>query len=346
MLPGVGRDHLLEDRRSAGEVALADHPGGGGDLLVGVRGGLGLSRGEREAGGEGDEAQDDYQLLAHFPPPKSKLLRSRRAGVFTRIRSRNPTAVGYDVGVEANVDGPVVGPYERILWSNPSMTFGSFDASPEREDFETAGAIGDRPAIAFSRSSVGIAQVEARRVRLGRHGRGAPQPAACVPAVPGGSPGRSLRVDVGRSGITARREPAAGARSAAAVCGPVRSARPPRRGPRSPRRAARSRVDAAGRAVGGRDAARDPGPARTVGRAAEDRRDAPARSRRPKRSGAPVEPAGAAVDGHVDREGRGRVGVSRVPGLPAADGVHAARVSDRAAAAAGRWCSSRKGRRT
>ena len=58
------------------------------------------------------------------------------------------------------MDGPVVGPYERILWSNPSMTFGSFDASPEREDFETAGAIGDRPAIAFSRSSVGIAQVK------------------------------------------------------------------------------------------------------------------------------------------------------------------------------------------
>ncbi len=38
------------------------------------------------------------------------------------------------------------------------MTFGSFDASPDSEDFETAGSIGDRPAIAFSRSSVGIAQ--------------------------------------------------------------------------------------------------------------------------------------------------------------------------------------------
>jgi AraC-like DNA-binding protein len=50
-----------------------------------------------------------------------------------------------------------VGPYERILWSNPSITFGSFDASPEFEGFETAGEIGDRPAIAFSRTAVGIA---------------------------------------------------------------------------------------------------------------------------------------------------------------------------------------------
>ena len=60
--------------------------------------------------------------------------------------------------MEARTAGPSVGPYERILWSNPSITFGSFDASPECEDFETAGSIGDRPAIAFSRSSVGIAQ--------------------------------------------------------------------------------------------------------------------------------------------------------------------------------------------
>ena len=37
------------------------------------------------------------------------------------------------------------------------MTFGSFDASPDMEDFATAGEIGDRPAIAFSRTSVGIA---------------------------------------------------------------------------------------------------------------------------------------------------------------------------------------------
>jgi AraC-like DNA-binding protein len=40
------------------------------------------------------------------------------------------------------------------------MTLGSFDASPECEDFETAGAVGDRPAIAFSRSSVGIVQAK------------------------------------------------------------------------------------------------------------------------------------------------------------------------------------------
>jgi AraC-like DNA-binding protein len=44
-----------------------------------------------------------------------------------------------------------------LLWSNPSIAFGSFDASPDMEDFETAGEIGDRPAIAFSRTPVGIA---------------------------------------------------------------------------------------------------------------------------------------------------------------------------------------------
>lgn len=54
--------------------------------------------------------------------------------------------------------GPTLGPYERLLWSNPSITLGSFDASPDFADFETAGAIGDRPAIAFSRTCVGIAQ--------------------------------------------------------------------------------------------------------------------------------------------------------------------------------------------
>ena len=57
-----------------------------------------------------------------------------------------------------------VGPYERILWSNPSMTLGSFDAWPEYEGFETAGEIGDRPAIAFSRTAVGIAH--ARRAPI------------------------------------------------------------------------------------------------------------------------------------------------------------------------------------
>jgi len=62
--------------------------------------------------------------------------------------------------VEARAAGPNVGPHERILWSNPSITLGSFDASPESEDFETAGAVGDRPAIAFSRSSVGILQAK------------------------------------------------------------------------------------------------------------------------------------------------------------------------------------------
>jgi len=55
---------------------------------------------------------------------------------------------------------PAVGPYERILWSNASMTLGSFDASPDCENFETAGEIGSRPAIAFSRSAVGIAHAK------------------------------------------------------------------------------------------------------------------------------------------------------------------------------------------
>jgi AraC-like DNA-binding protein len=50
-----------------------------------------------------------------------------------------------------------IGPHERLLWSNPSIALGSFDASPDMEDFETAGEIGERPAIAFSRTSVGIA---------------------------------------------------------------------------------------------------------------------------------------------------------------------------------------------
>jgi AraC-like DNA-binding protein len=57
-------------------------------------------------------------------------------------------------------DAPIVGPYETILWRNAAdtITLGRFDASPDLEDFETAGAIGDRPAIAFSHSAVGIAQ--------------------------------------------------------------------------------------------------------------------------------------------------------------------------------------------
>jgi AraC family transcriptional regulator len=62
--------------------------------------------------------------------------------------------------VEAQPVGPSIGPYERLLWSNPAISLGSFDAAPHEEGFETAGAIGDRPAIAFSRSSVGIAQVK------------------------------------------------------------------------------------------------------------------------------------------------------------------------------------------
>ncbi len=62
--------------------------------------------------------------------------------------------------MEAQSAGPAIGPYERLLWSNPSISLGSFDAAPQDEDFETAGAIGDRPAIAFSRSSVGITQAK------------------------------------------------------------------------------------------------------------------------------------------------------------------------------------------
>jgi len=53
--------------------------------------------------------------------------------------------------------GPSVGPYERVLWSNATMTLGSFDAAPDSDGFETAGQIGSRPSIAFSRSAVGIA---------------------------------------------------------------------------------------------------------------------------------------------------------------------------------------------
>ena len=64
--------------------------------------------------------------------------------------------------MEANVRpaGPNLGPYERLLWWNASIALGSFDASPEYDGFETAGEIGDRPAIAFSRTSVGIAQAK------------------------------------------------------------------------------------------------------------------------------------------------------------------------------------------
>ncbi len=57
----------------------------------------------------------------------------------------------------AEFPGPRLGPYERLLWSNPSIALGSADISPQAEDFETAGEIGDRPVIAFSRTSVGIA---------------------------------------------------------------------------------------------------------------------------------------------------------------------------------------------
>ena len=55
---------------------------------------------------------------------------------------------------------PNLGPHERLLWSNPSIALGSFDSSPADEDFETAGEIGDRPAIAFSRTAVGIAHAK------------------------------------------------------------------------------------------------------------------------------------------------------------------------------------------
>src|SRR5512135_1841146 len=64
----------------------------------------------------------------------------------------------YDAPVNALPAGPRVGPYERVLWRNASMLLGSFDASPETEDFETAGAVGEWPAIAFSRTAAGIAQ--------------------------------------------------------------------------------------------------------------------------------------------------------------------------------------------
>ena len=55
-------------------------------------------------------------------------------------------------------NGPRIGPHERLLWSNASMALGAFSASPDSEDFETAGAVGGRPAIAFPRSTVRVAQ--------------------------------------------------------------------------------------------------------------------------------------------------------------------------------------------
>jgi len=64
------------------------------------------------------------------------------------------------VEAEANAPGPNIGPHERLLWSNPSIALGSADISPKAEDFETAGEIGDRPVIAFSRTSVGIAHAK------------------------------------------------------------------------------------------------------------------------------------------------------------------------------------------
>ena len=60
----------------------------------------------------------------------------------------------------AEVPGPRLGPYERLLWSNPSIALGSADIPTQSEDFETAGEIGDRPVIAFSRTSVGIAHAK------------------------------------------------------------------------------------------------------------------------------------------------------------------------------------------
>ena len=120
----------------------------------------------------------------------------------------------------------VVGPYERILWSNPSMTLGSFDASPDHEDFETAGAIGDRPAIAFSRSAVGIAQ--AKRDAFVSDGTVAVlhNPRLSVPPLPRGSPRRSLRVAVGR--------PGAAALASTRGSGAIRGGRSRRRTSRSP----------------------------------------------------------------------------------------------------------------
>src|SRR5262249_20736654 len=105
------------------------------------------SPGRGQAGEEGEKR--DYQILAHSLPPKSHLLRSSAHRV-----SRE------DGTVETQARGPSVGPYEQLLWRNPAISLGSFDAAPQDEGFETAGAIGDRPAIAFSRSSVGIAQVK------------------------------------------------------------------------------------------------------------------------------------------------------------------------------------------
>ena len=57
-----------------------------------------------------------------------------------------------------------MGPYERLLWSNSAIAVGSADIPPHAEDFETAGEIGDWPAIAFSRTAVGIAHANRRPI--------------------------------------------------------------------------------------------------------------------------------------------------------------------------------------
>ena len=111
------------------------------------------SLGRNECGSQKQD-QDDYQILAHSLPPRSHLLRMAAKRVFReKIGAHGSRS-------EHAASRPNIGPHERLLWSNPSIALGSFDSSPDDEDFETAGEIGDRPAIAFSRTAVGIAHAK------------------------------------------------------------------------------------------------------------------------------------------------------------------------------------------
>lgn len=47
---------------------------------------------------------------------------------------------------------------ETLLWRSPQITLGHFEASPQMEDFPYAGAIGNRPSLAFPRTAVRIRQ--------------------------------------------------------------------------------------------------------------------------------------------------------------------------------------------
>jgi AraC-like DNA-binding protein len=53
-------------------------------------------------------------------------------------------------------EGPTIGPYDEVLWTDRQSVLGRFDAEPDSPDFADAGPIGSRPAIAFPQSAVRI----------------------------------------------------------------------------------------------------------------------------------------------------------------------------------------------